>query len=149
MNEKDFSITLLVDQSPKEVFDAVTDVRGWWSHKLEGKSRQVNDEFVFRYEDKHWTRHKLTEVVPNKKVVWLVTDGELSFLQNKGEWIGTSISFDIEPKGNKTELHFTHHGLVPEVECYDACMKGWTFFINKSLHPLITTGKGKPYLIEE
>ena len=148
MSKKDFSITLLLDQSPKEVFDAVNDVRGWWSEKLEGKSHQLNDEFIFRYLDKHWSKHKLTEVVPNKKVVWLVTDGELSFLEDKDEWTGTSMSFEITPKGNKTELLFTHHGLVEDIECCDACTRGWNFFIHKSLHRLITTGKGKPYLIE-
>jgi hypothetical protein len=31
------------------------------------------------------------------------------------------MSFEIAEKGGKTEIMVTHHGLVPEFECYDIC----------------------------
>jgi hypothetical protein len=52
--------------------------------------------------------------------------------------------FEISRKGNKTEIRFTHVGLVPEYECYDACSEGWGLYINSSLRDLITKGKGQP-----
>lgn len=148
MNNQNFTLTFLVDQTPKEVFDAINNVRGWWSETVEGGTEKINDEFIYRHKDLHYSKHKLTEVIPDKKVVWLVTDSSLSFVQQKSEWTGTTISFDITQKNNKTELRFTHKGLVPEFECFDACSNGWTYYLNSLLN-LITTGKGQPDLKDQ
>ncbi|MFZ3322014.1 MAG: SRPBCC domain-containing protein [Usitatibacter sp.] len=139
-----FTTAFLVDQSPMEVFDAVNNVRGWWSTSLVGKSAKVGDVFTFRYEDIHESRQELIEVVPGKRVVWLIRDASLNFVEDKGEWKGTKVVFDISKKGGKTELRFTHEGLVPAFQCFDQCSEGWGFFIDKSLKKLITTGKGEP-----
>jgi len=85
----------------------------------------------------------LVEVLQDKKVVWLVTESQLNFISDKSEWNGTRITFDIEDKGTKTQLRFTHEGLLPGIECYDACSNGWTRLVQESLFNLITTGKGK------
>jgi hypothetical protein len=87
---------------------------------------------------------KLTEVIPGKKVVWLVLDNYFNFTKDKSEWKGTKITFEISKKGNKTEVRFTHLGLVPKYECYDICSNAWGTYINGSLKNLITTGKGEP-----
>jgi hypothetical protein len=89
---------------------------------------------------------KLVEVIPNKKVVWLVTESNMTFINDPKEWIGTKIIFDIKQEGNKTKLIFTHEGLVPEVECYKFCMPAWNQYIDGSLFKLITNGKGTPNL---
>lgn len=138
-----FSTAFLVDQSPKEVFDAVNNVRGWWSSSLQGESEKLGDVFTFRYEDVHVSKQKLVEVVPERRVVWLVLNASLNFTEDKDEWKGTKVVFDIAKKGRKTELRFTHEGLVPSFQCFDACSEGWGFFIDGSLKKLITTGKGE------
>ena len=74
--------------------------------------------------------------------VWLVTESNLSFTKNKSEWTGTKIIFEISELNNKTQVRFTHIGLVPTVECYRDCSNGWTELIQKSLLSLITKGKG-------
>ncbi len=79
-----------------------------------------------------------------QKKVWLCLDNYFSFTTDKSEWIGTKIIFEISEQGNKTQLHFTHEGLVPEYECYSACVNGWNQYIQHSLPDLITTGKGQP-----
>ena len=149
MTTSDFTITFPVDQTREEVFNAINNVRGWWSETIEGSTEKLNDEFIYRHKELHYSKQQLIEVVPNKKVVWIVTDSSLSFIENKSEWTGTKISFEIFEKDNKAQMRFIHHGLVPQCQCFEACFNGWSYYISDSLLPLITTGKGQPDPIEE
>ena len=144
MATPDFNTTFSVDQTPAEVFNAVTNVRGWWSENIEGGTAHLNDEFTYQVKDLHKCKMRLIEVIPGKKVVWLVLENYFSFTQDQTEWIGTKIEFEIVEKENRTELHFTHRGLVPEHECYTICFNAWSGYIKNSLRNLITTGKGQP-----
>lgn len=144
MATSDFTTTILVDQTPQEAFNAINNVRGWWSEEIEGSTDKLNDEFNYHYEDVHLCKIKLIEVIPNKKVVWLVKENYFKFTKDKSEWTGTKINFDILEKDNKTEIRLTHFGLVPEYECFEICKEGWTNYIQNSLRKLITTGKGMP-----
>jgi hypothetical protein len=114
MKDESFTATLSVDQTPKEAFDAILNVRGWWSENIEGSTDKLGDEFTYRYKDVHHCKMKLIEVVPDKKVVWLVLKNHFSFTEDKSEWKGTKVIFEVSKKGDKTEIRFTHLGLVPE-----------------------------------
>ncbi|SKD09741.1 Activator of Hsp90 ATPase homolog 1-like protein [Chitinophaga ginsengisegetis] len=144
MTASDFNTILLVDETPAEVFNAINNVRGWWSENIEDGTTRLNDEFTYQFKDVHKCTMKLIEVIPDKKVVWLVLDNYFNFTEDKTEWTGTKIEFEISEKENKTQLHFTHRGLVPAYECYNICFDAWTHYINDSLRNLITTGKGQP-----
>src|SRR5262245_9886135 len=73
-----------------------------------------------------------------------VLDSYLSFPEDETECNGTKVIFEIARKGNKTEVRFTHEGLVPDYQCFDKCSSAWGFYIGDSLKSLITTGKGDP-----
>ena len=143
MTTSDFTTTILVDQSPKEVFNAINTVGGWWQGEVKGRSNKLNDEFTYQMEEFHFSKQKVVELIPDKKIVWLVTESQLNFTKDKSEWTGTTIVFEISEKNNKTEVLFTHQGLVPKIECYKDCSNGWSQLIQKSLLSFITTGKGK------
>ena len=144
MSATGFTTSIKVDQSPKEVFDAVTNVRGWWSEEIEGNTAQLNDVFDYHYEDIHRCKIKLIEVIENEKIVWLIEKNYFKFTEDKTEWTDTKPTFEISQKDGKTELKFTHFGLVPEYECFEICRDSWTNYIQNSLQKLITTGKGEP-----
>ncbi len=74
----------------------------------------------------------------------MVTDCFLPWFADKTEWTNTKMSFDISTHEDTTQVTFTHIGLVPEVECYDMCIKGWDQYIKGSLFKLITEGEGQP-----
>jgi hypothetical protein len=143
-NNRDFTTTFSVDQTPEEVFEAITNVRGWWSGELDGPTDELGGEFTYRYQELHFSKQKVTELVPGKRVVWLVLDSYLEFIEDKREWNGSRVIFDIARKGDKTEVRFTHAGLVPAHECYGACSSAWSSYIRGSLRSLIATGKGSP-----
>lgn len=144
MTAPDFTTTLTVDQTPEEVFNAINDVRGWWSEEIEGPTDKLHDEFLYHYEDVHRCHMKLIEVIPSKKVVWQVLDNYFKFTEDASEWTGTTIHFAISEQDGKTHLHFTHRGLVPTYECFTICRDAWTNYLHNSLRSLITTGKGQP-----
>jgi hypothetical protein len=139
-----FTSTISVDQTPQQVFDAVNDVRGWWSEEIDGPTDRLGAQFDFHYKDLHRTTQKITEWVPGKRVVWRVVKSEINFARDKDEWNGTEIVFDIRKSGDKTELQFTHVGLVPKIECYGKCSRAWGFYIQESLRALLQTGQGQP-----
>jgi hypothetical protein len=120
MKKQDFTATFSVGQTPADAFNALNNVRGWWSEEIEGSAHTLGDEFTYRYKDVHYCKLKLIEVIPDKKVVWLVLDNYFNFTENKGEWKGTKTTFEVSKKGDKTEVRFTHLGLVPEYEYYGA-----------------------------
>ena len=140
-----FTTSIVVDQSPQEVFDAVNDVRGWWSGEIKGRTDQLGAVFEYRYKDLHRTTQKITEWVPGKRIVWHVTESYIGFVDDTKEWNGTDIVFEIARTGGKTELHFTHVGLVPAIACYGKCEGAWTFLIQESLRDRITKGRGQPF----
>jgi hypothetical protein len=144
MSSPNFATAFSVDKSLEEAFDAIKNIRGWWSEEIEGSTDQVGDEFTYHYKDLHRCTMRLTEAVPGKKVVWLVLDNNFNFTQDATEWRGTEIHFDLARKGDRTEVRFTHLGLVPEYECFDVCSNAWGSYINGSLRRLIATGAGRP-----
>lgn len=159
MENQSFKTTILVEQTPSQVFNAIINPQAWWSEEITGGTSKAGDVFDYHFEDIHRTKMQLTEVVPNKKVVWLVLENYFKpglfneahtapkddgFGNDKAEWVDTHIIFEINEKDGKTQLVFKHDGLVPDYECYDVCVNGWSHYIQESLYNLITTGKGQP-----
>jgi hypothetical protein len=140
---RDYHTSIIVDATAQEAFNAINNVCGWWTENLEGNSEKLNDAFTVYFGDVHVSTQKLVEVIPSKKIVWLVTYSRLNFIQKKDEWTNTKIVFEITEKNSKTEVSFTHIGLVPSIECFDACSNAWAPYI-QSLGGLINTGKGQP-----
>jgi uncharacterized protein YndB with AHSA1/START domain len=149
MSAQSYTTTVAVDRAPTEVFDAINDVRGWWSQDVEGDTDVVGAEFRFRGHDdaenlEHRSTIRVTELVPGQKVVWRVLDNYMNFIDDQSEWKGTEIRFELSGTDGTTEVHFTHAGLVPAYECFEVCSNAWGFFIGDSLRSLITTGRGAP-----
>jgi hypothetical protein len=136
-----FTVTIEILKLPHEVFNCLTEVTKWWSKDFEGNSGQLNDEFIIHHRNQHYSKQKLVEVVSDKKIVWLVTDSTLYWLEkNKHEWTNTKMIFELTAKGEKTILHFTHEGLIPQKGCYTMCEKGWTMIVKSWLIHFINNG---------
>jgi Activator of Hsp90 ATPase homolog 1-like protein len=140
---QNFGTAYSVDQTPEEVFAAINDVPGWWTGEIVGGTDKLGDEFTYRYKDIHYSKQKITELIPGEKVVWRVTDAHLNF-PDPAEWIGTDITFEVSREGGQTRLRFAHVGLVPEFECFDNCSSAWSSLVNGNLRRLITAGERQP-----
>lgn len=144
MSDQNYTATIMVNQSLETAFNAIKNFRAWWSEDIEGPTDKLNEAFFYHYKDVHLCKIKLIEMIPNRKLVYLVLDNQFSFTKDKNEWINTKLIFMISEANHKTSIKFTHKGLVPEYECYPVCEDAWGNYIKKSLYDLIETGAGHP-----
>jgi hypothetical protein len=150
MNNNNFQFTLASTLSAEKVFEGIKNIRSWWTgyyeEEITGSTNQLGDTFSYKAGNGvHYSVQKVVEYIPNKKLVWLVTESNLSFLENKEEWTNTEIVFEITEASNKTMLSFTHKGLQPAVECYEACAPAWTQYLENKLLPLLNPDLTKDY----
>jgi NAD(P)-dependent dehydrogenase (short-subunit alcohol dehydrogenase family) len=110
-------------------------VRGWWAEEINGSTDRLGAEFTFEQKDIHRRTQKIAELIPGEKVVWHVLESRLGFVEDKTEWTGTDIVFEISRKGDRTELRFTHVGLVPAFECYGGCSGAWGLLYQRQSAP--------------
>jgi hypothetical protein len=143
MKKDNFHRTITVNATPREIMKKISQVNLWWAKNFSGHADKLNDKFTVRFSDT-FVDFQISELVPDKKVVWKVTDCNLHWINNKKEWNNNEVVFEIVAKGKSTQLDFTHIGLVPGVECYADCEAGWTGHVTGSLADFINKGKGKP-----
>jgi len=143
MENKNFHRTITVNASAAEAMKKISRVNGWWAKNFKGSAEKLNDKFSVHFGET-FVNFQISELVPDKKVVWTVTDCNLHWIKAKKEWNNTNVVFEIAPGNNKTRIDFTHVGLVPGVECYNDCEVGWNGHVTESLAAFINDGKGKP-----
>jgi hypothetical protein len=141
--QTDYHASIQVHTSAHKAADAISNVRAWWAKKFEGSAKELNDIFIVRFGET-FVRFKITEMIPDKKIVWAVQDCYLHWLKDKTEWNHTSVLWEISKNKNLTEIGMTHIGLKPGVECFNDCEKGWDQHVKGSLFRLLTEGRGNP-----
>jgi hypothetical protein len=142
MSNTDYCRSIMVNIPAQEAYRKIFDVDKWWTKNIEGPSTTLNDAFVINYgKDMHYSKHQLIEAIPNQRIVWLVAESKLNWIPNeKEEWTGTKLVFDIAAGGDKTTVTFTHEGLGPAKECFIDCSKGWDLFIGEHLFKYLEEG---------
>ena len=101
--------------SQADVYKALTAIEGlsaWWTTTTEGESK-IGGMLRFRFGNGGFTM-KVRELDPARRVVWQVVDGP-------EEWIGTTVSFDLDQRGDWTIVLFKHEGWKEPVEFMHHC----------------------------
>ncbi len=129
-----FTYSFTSSKPAAEIFTLLLNIDNWWSglysENTNGKSERLGDEFSFRAGGgAHYSKQKLVERIPNSKIVWLVVESNLNFINDATEWKDTKICFDIQEETDHTKVTFTHEGLIPQIECYDNCSSAWTQYL--------------------
>lgn len=142
-DQQDFSLSLTVKASARETMKRISHVDSWWAKNFKGQANKLNDEFSVYFGDTY-VNFRISEFIPDRKIIWLVTDCNLHWIDDKKEWKGTEVIWSVAEQDGKTRIDFVHKGLTPESECYGSCEPGWTHHIKDSLVKLIEKGKGVP-----
>ena len=143
MEKQDYTAVIMTKKSQLEAIKAINNVAAWWAEDIEGNTEKPGDEFTVHFGETFVT-FNIVEVIPEERIEWLVTDCYLPWLKDKTEWNATRVRFEISEEHSETKILFTHVGLVPQVECYNDCVKGWDQYIKGSLLSLINEGVGQP-----
>lgn len=125
-----------------EAIKKISNVPAWWGVTFSGSTEKAKDTFIIKMGEEAFFNFTVTELIPAKRIVWLITDCNMPWYADKKEWANTRLIFDLKEHNGVTTLQFTHEGLTPDVECYKDCAPGWTHWINTSLLSYFTTGKG-------
>jgi len=147
MTKQDHRVSMSASVSISDAYDKIARVSEWWTKFVDGNTRNVGDVFTVRFSEEDggtFVTFAITEAVPGSRVVWHVTDCYLPWLTDKTEWNDTNVVFEISTNSDGSTVIMTHEGLTPEVECFDACVKGWDYYIGKSLKQFVAIGEGLP-----
>jgi len=143
MEKHNYHSNITANVTPQQAYANIANVGGWWAKSFKGSALKEGDTFTVTFGTTS-VAFCISEAVPGKKVVWHVTDCYLPWLNDKTEWTNTDIVWELTAQDNATKIDMTHVGLVPGVECYEMCDKGWNGHIYDSLQQLLTKGTGKP-----
>jgi hypothetical protein len=143
--QADIHFDFNVAASPERAYAAISDVKGWWIRDTEGPTAAAGDSFTVHFDRiSAFVRFSVAEAQQGSRCVWHVDDCFLPWFQDKTEWNGTDVIFDIIPTANGCSVAMVHRGITPEVECYNMCNPGWEGHVMKSLYKLISEGAGTP-----
>lgn len=142
MENKNLSSSISAKIGADEAIKKISNVPGWWGVTFSGNSEKQGDKFTVRMTGDSFFDLTVQQLVPGKRLVWLVTDCHMPWYSDKTEWTNTRLIFDLKEDAGITNLTFTHEGLTPKVECYKDCESGWSHWIKTSLFSYLTTGEG-------
>lgn len=127
---------------PARVYEAIATAAGvtsWWT---EGTFAEEVGGVGWLDFGEGWTELRVERLVPDREVEWSCVGQSIEHFDPADEWVGTRISFRLEPldDGARTHLTFTHHGLAG-LGCEELCNRGWDHYIRVSLRGLVETGQ--------
>jgi uncharacterized protein YndB with AHSA1/START domain len=121
-----------------KIYEAISTKEGlqkWWTDKVTGEAG-VGQTLEFHFGPDYHQDMKVTKLDPNREVKWESTDGH-------PEWVGTTVDFAIEDKGDKSTLRFAHDGWKNQTDLLAECTYHWGRFMT-SLKNVAEGNAGEP-----
>lgn len=132
---------LTIAAAPERVFNALTqpdEIGHWWTNDL-NVTPEAGSLAEFRFGE--WgdfvLRFEIAELRRDRHVHWIHRRSPVA------QWAGTSVTWNLEPVHNGTQVVFIHDGFVKQDEVYEQTGENWDYFL-ASLSSYLETGKGTP-----
>ena len=126
--------------APSKVYEALVTQKGlasWWTTATEAEPK-VGSIASFRFMVDYHKEMKILELFPDRRVLWECVTGD-------SQWLGTTISFEIEALEGSVNVRLLHAGWEKETDFFGTCNYHWGLYM-KSLKTYIETGKGNPHV---
>jgi uncharacterized protein YndB with AHSA1/START domain len=147
MQTEDYTADLALAAAPSEVlalFISPAGVSRWWG-PTEGDGAP-GGSLVTSFGEHGVNAMRVLETGPNRVVWRSIAAEDTTPTGHTKEWLGTTMEFDIEADAGGTRLRFRHAGLTPQLECWDACIAAWAYFM-ASIKAAAETGTGTPFQV--
>ncbi len=132
---------LTIEASPERVFNALTQqdkIACWWTDDL-SVTPEVGSLAELRFSQGTLViQFEVAELENDKKVYWITRQGPPT-----GHWVGTSVTWQLTPVHNGTQLVFNHDGFTQADRRYEITRGWWEHFL-ASLKSYLETGEGNP-----
>lgn len=135
-----YSVAIEVAKSPDDVFNHLINLKKWWPEDFDGDDIKLNSEFIFTTGDSHYSKNKVIEFIPNKKITWIALEAIRK--TDNYSWAGTKMIFELNPQNNNTLIKFTYDGVVFEDE-YERLVQICDITLKEMFYNFIINGKGK------
>ena len=146
-----YAATIEVTAGPDVCFEAITkQMHLWWTETTEGEINEVGDRVkaIFPPGFGFW-EFEATALEAAERIELTCIDAEHRVAGQPSEidkeWLGTRIVWTFENGNGKSRVTLTHHGLTPELNCWDICQDGWDFFFTESLKNFLNGEPASPH----
>lgn len=130
---------LTIAATPQRVWDALTqqdEIVQWWADKAHVKP-EIGSLGEFRFRPPAGIlQFEVAELDHDQKVRWISRQGP-------PHWAGTSVTWNLTPVPNGTQVVFTHEGFAQVDAAYEQTKGNWEHFL-ASLKSYLETGNGTP-----
>jgi hypothetical protein len=129
-SDNSYTKTYVIEATGEQVYRALTDpqsISSWWNTTSTTGSGQAGGELrtMFGAEQEPTVR-RVIAAHRHSVVIWEVAASPLV-----PDWVGTRPTFTISALSNGCRLDFAHHGLVPDLDCFDKCARDWGGFLTR------------------
>jgi uncharacterized protein YndB with AHSA1/START domain len=135
-----YAADLTIAAPDERVYDALTTLdglAGWWTPTVSG-SPTAGGEITFSFGDEKVVM-RVDRASRPTSVAWTCLSHS-----KFAEWEDTTLSFEVKQLPGATQLTFRHVGLVPPLDCYSVCERGWDHYL-ASLAAHVVEDAGSPW----
>jgi hypothetical protein len=142
-NDQNYNKIIMIQSSCDKIYQALTTqsgLAGWWTPLVKGSCSE-GEILHFEFEGlNEYIDMRIDTLRFSELVEWTcLTHTSLP------EWSNTKIRFQLTDKSKSScELHFQHQGLIPSLQCFEDCKKGWDYFL-ASIVSYCETDRGTPF----
>lgn len=132
---------------PEVAFHSITkEMSDWWT-KMSGRFETIGDKAKTDFGGESYWVFEAKTLKPQLielrccEANHIHGDGSLDM---RNEWYDSVLKFELIPKGDSTEVQFTHIGLTPDLKCFDVCERGWDHYFLGSLKDYLSGLQANP-----
>jgi len=98
MENENYHKSIIVNISAEQAMKKISQVNLWWKKDFKGSAEKLNDTFTVPFGEPSFVDFIVSELIPDKKIVWKVTDCYLPWFRDTKDGIKPKLFFSFPKK---------------------------------------------------